>query len=157
MEVQIADQRGHLLLYRTLLIGHAKHSGVQRIQCSPFPKHPYFGANRQDLVFFRPPGVEFGAFVLSPDTVWYGRVLLLFSMKVVTDTGPSDMDCAMISVLETHSGQLCPGTCIKCIKFIKCFKFIKFIKCIKFINGIKFINLFVQNGLKGPAQRWSMS
>jgi hypothetical protein len=34
----------------------------------------------------RPPGIEPGGFVVSPDTVWYARVLLLFSASA-TDTG----------------------------------------------------------------------
>ena len=69
------------LLHKTVLIGHAKHPGVQKIYCNQFSKHPYYGARRQDLVFFPQPGVEINAVALSPDTVWYARVLLLFSMK----------------------------------------------------------------------------
>jgi hypothetical protein len=35
-----------------------------------------------------PPGIEPGVFVVSPDTVWYARVLLLFSASAAaTDTG----------------------------------------------------------------------
>jgi hypothetical protein len=32
-----------------------------------------------DLVMIRPPCIDNGAFVVSPDSVWYARVLLLFS------------------------------------------------------------------------------
>ena len=32
-------------------------------------------------------GRHIGAFVVSPDTVWYARVLLLFSASAMTDTG----------------------------------------------------------------------
>ena len=35
----------------------------------------------------RPPGIEPGGFLVSPDTVWYARVLLLFSASAATDTG----------------------------------------------------------------------
>jgi hypothetical protein len=32
-------------------------------------------------------GIDNGCFVVSPDTVWYARVLLLFSACAMTDTG----------------------------------------------------------------------
>ncbi len=35
----------------------------------------------------RPLGIDNGAFVVSPDTVWYALVLLLFSASATTDTG----------------------------------------------------------------------
>ena len=35
----------------------------------------------------RPPGIKNGAFVVTPDSVWYARVLLLFSASAQTDTG----------------------------------------------------------------------
>ena len=41
-------------------------------------------------------------FVLNPDSVWYYRVLLLFSTKVMTDTGSKKLDCAFVSTLETY-------------------------------------------------------
>ncbi len=34
----------------------------------------------------RPPGIESGAFVVTPDSVWYARGLLLFSASAQTDT-----------------------------------------------------------------------
>ena len=40
----------------------------------------YYGMNREDFVFVRPPGVE--RFVLAPDTVWYGRLKLLFTISI---------------------------------------------------------------------------
>ena len=55
-----------------------------------------------DLVFVRPPGVQPGGFVLTPASVWYCRVLLLFSTSVVTDTGSKSFDCAMVSTLEPY-------------------------------------------------------
>jgi hypothetical protein len=54
-----------------------------------------------DLVIFRPPGVDNGAFVVSPETVWYARVLLLFSASAMTDTGSKSFDCALVSTLGT--------------------------------------------------------
>ena len=50
----------------------------------------------------RPPGIDNGAFVVSPDTVWYARVLLLFSASAMTDTGSKSFECALLSTLETY-------------------------------------------------------
>jgi hypothetical protein len=52
-------------MFGTLEIGHLEHLGVQRVQCWPFPELKYYGSNREDAVFVRPPGVE--NFELSPD------------------------------------------------------------------------------------------
>ena len=67
------------------------------MQCFPFPEMQYYGSNREDYVFVRPPGVE--RFVLEPDSVWYGRVKLLFSISVQTDNSdePTSIDCAYVS------------------------------------------------------------
>ena len=53
-----------------------------------------------DPVFVRPPGVEPRGFVLTPASVWYCRVLLLFSASALTDTGSKSFDCALVSTLE---------------------------------------------------------
>jgi hypothetical protein len=50
----------------------------------------------------RPPGIDTGAFVVSPDSVWYARVLLLFSASAMTDTGSKTFECALVSTLETY-------------------------------------------------------
>jgi hypothetical protein len=50
----------------------------------------------------RPPGIDNGAFVVSPDSVWYARVLLLFSASAKTDTGYKTFECALVSTLETY-------------------------------------------------------
>ena len=55
-----------------------------------------------DPVIIRPPGIDNGAFVVSPETVWYARVLLLISASVMTDTGFKSFDCALVSTLETY-------------------------------------------------------
>ena len=94
--------RGHFVLHNCLILGEIKYKGVQRIYCDPFPKKLYYGSNRMDLVFVRPPGVEYRGFVLTPDSVWYYRVLLLFSTKVLTDTGSKKLDCALVSTLKTY-------------------------------------------------------
>jgi hypothetical protein len=48
------------------------------------------------------PGVENDAFVVTPDSVWYALVLLLFSAAAQTDTGSKSFDCALVSTLETY-------------------------------------------------------
>jgi hypothetical protein len=53
----------------------------------------------------RPPGIEHGAFVVSPDSVWYARVLLLFSASAMTDTGSKSFDCALVSTMETYDPE----------------------------------------------------
>ena len=106
---------GHFRLFNVLVIGHTKYSGVQRVYCEPFPNRKFHGYHRQDLVFCRPPGIQHGDFVLSADSVFYCRVLLLFSMVVATDTGDKTFECAMVSVLETYSGPLENGTAISLI------------------------------------------
>ena len=94
---------GHFRLFGTLKIGHALHPGVQRVQSWPFKNLTYHGSNRQDFVFFRPPGIEEGGFKLHPDIVWYGKVLLLFSVQARTDDNGTfeEFLCAFVSVLET--------------------------------------------------------
>jgi hypothetical protein len=55
-----------------------------------------------DLVIIRPPGTDNGAFVVTPDSVWYARGLLLFSASAQIDTGSESFDCALVSMLETY-------------------------------------------------------
>ncbi len=43
-----------------------------------------------------------GGFVVSPDSVWYAWVLLLFSASAATDTGSKSFDCALVSTMETY-------------------------------------------------------
>ncbi len=54
------------------------------------------------MVIIRPPGIDNGGFVVSFDTVWYDRVLLLFSASAMTDTGAKTFKCAHVSTLETY-------------------------------------------------------
>ncbi len=101
-----ASCKGHFALYNYLVLGHTKCNGVERIYCNPFPAKPFHGSHRLDMVMIRPPGIENGAFVLSPDTVWwlwYARVLLLFSASATTDTGSKSLKCAIVSTLETYN------------------------------------------------------
>ncbi len=59
------------------------------------------GSHRLDQVMIRPPGIMPGGFVVSPDSVWYSRVLLLFSASAATDTGSKSFDCVLVLTMET--------------------------------------------------------
>ena len=78
------------------------YKGVQRVYCNPFRAKPFHGSHRLDLVMIRPPGIDNGAFVVSPNSVWYARVLLLFSASAMTDTGSKYFECALVSTSETY-------------------------------------------------------
>ena len=90
-----AGRMGHFALYNCVVLGHTKYKGVQRIYCNPFPAKPFHGCHRPDLVIIRPLGIDNGAFVVKPETVWYALVLLLFSTTVTTDTGSKAFNCAL--------------------------------------------------------------
>jgi hypothetical protein len=94
--------KGHFALYNCLVLGHTKYSGVQRVYCNPFPSKPFHGCHRLDPVMIRPPGIDNGALVVSPDSVWYARVLLLFTATLQSDTSSKTFDCALVSTLETY-------------------------------------------------------
>ena len=103
LELQESAQRkGHFSLLNCLVLGHTKYRGVQRVYCNPFPTKMFYGSHRMDPVMIRPPGIHNGAFVVSPESVWYARVLLLFSASAMTDTGSKFFDCALVSTLETY-------------------------------------------------------
>jgi hypothetical protein len=97
-----AHRKGHFGLFNCLVIGHTKYKGVQRVYCNPFPAKQFHGSHRLDLVMIRPPGIDNGAFVVSPDSVWVASVLLLFSASAMTDTGSKTFECALVSTLETY-------------------------------------------------------
>ena len=98
-----AKRKGHFALYNCLVLGHTKYNGVERVYCNPFPAKPFHGSHRLDMVMIRPPGIDNGCFIVSPDTVWYARVLLLFSASALTDTGSKTFQCALVSTMETYN------------------------------------------------------
>ena len=103
LELQESAQRkGHFALFNRLVIGHTKYNGVQQVYCNPFPAKPFHGSHLLDLIMIRPPGIDNGAFVVSPASVWYARVLLLFSAAAMTDSGSKSFDCALVLTLETY-------------------------------------------------------
>ncbi len=98
-----AKHKGHFALFNRLVLGHTKYNSVQRVYCNPFPAKTFHGSHCLDIVMIRPQGVDNGAFVVSPETVWYARVLLLFSASAATDTGSKSFKYALVSTLETYN------------------------------------------------------
>ncbi len=98
------------------MLGHTKYNGVQRVYCNPFFAKPFYGSHLLDLVMIQPSGIENEGFVVSPDSVGYARVLLLFSTSTQTDTGSTTFDCALVSMLETYddpeNGNNCHYSCL---------------------------------------------
>ena len=84
MQPQKAQQgTGEISLFGGVAIGHKTLKGVQRVYAWPFPNKHFRGkCNRQDFVFVRPRGSDPALFHPSPDNVWYGRCLLLFTIVV---------------------------------------------------------------------------
>ncbi len=70
LELQDSPKRkGHFALYNCLVLGHTKYSGIQMVYCNPFLAKQFHGSNCMDLVMIRPPGIDNGAFVVTPDSV----------------------------------------------------------------------------------------
>ncbi len=67
------------------------------------PHKPFHGSHRLDLVMVRSQGIDNGAIVVSPYSVWYARVFLLFSASAMSDTGSKSFECALVSTLETNT------------------------------------------------------
>ncbi len=99
---QSAKGKGHFALYTCLVLGHTKYNGVQRVYCNPFPAKPFYSCLDMVMISLRPPGTDNGGFVVSPDTVWYAQVFLLFSASAMTDTESKSSECARVSTLETY-------------------------------------------------------
>jgi hypothetical protein len=91
------------------LIGNTKISGEQRISSWQFTGKTLKGSNRHDLVFIRPPGIPPGNFELRMDNLWFGRVLLLFSIEAQTDSGIRKFNCAYVNVFEECQERSLPG------------------------------------------------
>ena len=56
------------------------------------------------MVFIRPHGISEGAFQLRMDNIWFCKLLLLFKIRTMTDTGMLEHECAFVSVLEEYKG-----------------------------------------------------
>lgn len=101
------------------MIGHTEHEGVQRVMSHPFKGKLFHKANRQDLVFVRPPGAR--DWHLSMTTIWYCKVLLLFSFETNTDDGFKTHDCALVSVLWEYEGEELSGDVNNNLELFRCF------------------------------------
>ncbi len=101
-----AKHKNHFALFNCLVLGHTKYNGVQRVYCNPLQAKTCHGSHRLpvgfQVVMIRPPGVDNSAFVVSPDTVCYARILLLFSASAATDTGSKSFERVLASTLETY-------------------------------------------------------
>ncbi len=97
-----AKHKGHFALYDCLVLGHTKYSGIPRVYCNPFLAKQFHGSHCMDFVMILPSGIDNGAFVVTPDSVWYAQVLLLFSASAATDTGSKSFDCALVSTLACY-------------------------------------------------------
>jgi hypothetical protein len=109
---QSTRREGHLHLYSGLVIGHKEKDGVQRVMSHPFAHK--LGAthspNRQDLVFVRPPDQPASGARLSMESVWFCKVLLIFTFQSRTDSGIKEHKCAFVSVLWEYEGAERPGS-----------------------------------------------
>jgi hypothetical protein len=106
------QDRAEICLYSRLEIGHEDFSGQQYVYCKPFKK--FHNDQRMDYVFFVPPPPFYTGrkrhFEVDLDACWYGRVVLLFRIKVKSDSGQIwECDCAMIDVLFDLKPARCKG------------------------------------------------
>jgi hypothetical protein len=127
LELQESAQRkGHFSLFNCLVLGHTKYRDVQRVYCNPFPTKMFYGSHCMDPVMIRPPGIDNGAFVVSPESVWYARVLLLFSASAMTDTGSKSLHCALVSTLETYDDPE-NGNYVYYTYYYNCFNYLQYV------------------------------
>ena len=101
---QSNNNQGNIFIYSTLLIGHTKHQGRMLVSSWPFLPKKSQQTNRQDMVFIRPPGISDGVFQLRMDNIWFCKLLLLFKINTMTDTGMQQHECAFVSALEEYKG-----------------------------------------------------
>ena len=105
-------ERPEIQVFSRLDIGHKDFLGEQFVNCRPFKSH--HEQVLMDFVFFIPPPPFFeggrAEFDTTLENCWYGRVVLLFRIRVKTDkkdrNGRSvlmDCDCAMIECLYDYA------------------------------------------------------
>ena len=105
-------ERPEIQVFSRLDIGHKDFFGEQFVNCRPFRSH--HEEVRMDFVLFIPPPPFFegtrAEFDATLDSCWYGRVLLLFRMRVRTDEKDSngrsvlmDCDCALMDSLYDYA------------------------------------------------------
>jgi hypothetical protein len=106
------EERPEICVYSRLEIGHKDYSGRQFVYCKLFKE--FHDDLRMDYVFFVPPPPFYTGrkrdFEVDLNTCWYGRVVLLFRIKVRSDSGQIwECDCAMIDVLFDLKPARCKG------------------------------------------------
>ena len=90
-------------------------------KCWPFADIKCYGFIRQHCAFCRPSGVE--KFVLSTDSVWYCRLMLLFSprSRSMASSSLSNFESSapiMIFLFSTTSSSITP-VCFKLPGYVK--------------------------------------
>jgi len=121
--------RPEIQVFSRLDIGHQDFFGVQFVNCRPFRSH--HDKVRMDYVFFMPPppfcDKPRAEFDVTLEDCWYGRVVLLFRIRVRTDMKDADgrsvlkdCDCAMIDCLYDYAPgrQNCNFICIGCKPYV---------------------------------------
>jgi hypothetical protein len=131
---RFGQTQGLFCLFNCLVLGHTKYNCVQRVYCNPFPAKKFHGSHRFSFVVIRPPGVDNSVFVVSPDTLWYVRILPLFSAPAATDTGSKTFECALVLTLET-CGNPDNGNYIKYISLMSVMCIIRIKPIITFQAG----------------------
>ncbi len=64
-----AKHKGHFALFNCSVLGHtASQWSSAGLYSHLFPKKTFYSCHRMDLVMIRPPGIETGAFMVSPDS-----------------------------------------------------------------------------------------
>ncbi len=119
------------------MLWHTKYTGLQRIYCNLFPAKPLYGSHQLDPVMIWPQGIDNEAFAVSLETVWYARVLILFSASAKTDTGYSPSTVHLFRRWKHTTILKMVTICVKYIIYI--------IYYIYIIMYIKPIILFWQN------------
>ncbi len=124
--------RPEIQVFSRLDIGHKDFFGEQFVNCRPLRSHHQ--QVRMDFVFFIPPPPFFegtrAEFDTTLENCWYGRVVLLFRIRVKTDeknrNGRSvlmDCDCAMIDCLhdplERNRVEFCRATAVESARIIR--------------------------------------
>jgi hypothetical protein len=78
------------------VLGHTKYNEVYHNYFDQFPTKLLYYSHLMDLIIIGLQGIQLSGFVVSPDFVWYARVLQLFSVSVSTDTWSKSFDCALV-------------------------------------------------------------
>ncbi len=109
--------RPQVKVFQCVEMRHPLAEGPQRVRCYPFSNHQFQSRNILDNVFFQP--VESSqSFTLPRDRqlLQYGRVLLLFKMKVPGVLGRfKEVECAFIKYYDLYKPR---GMCATCAQIV---------------------------------------